>query len=376
MNLNLNKPLTIVSPPSEKVSSPKSLNEEDDSRYAIEEGKQQHELSRSERKKFLTGDTVVVAKKRMSSILEKSGYFRMSHEEYQSYFQTQDFRVTGDLKQGNFGDCYLVAALYALSRSSFFEVMVRAGMKREENGDWNVRWPLLHQEFDPVIVSQEDMSAHDNPKFLQRHTKGRILPDFRRALRPLKGGEGFLALEAVFIKNKFKKIDRLAAEGGNPGRALQWAGGDFVNIVDFYPEMPEKSIKGYWPTLDDLPEEDAEELDFALANFDSDMHVATTSTRPLKSLPFFRRNLGRLVGGALFKGKDVLKYFFTNHAYAVSEVNSKDKVITIVNPWNTKKPIVLTFDQYKATFSDLQIAQFDANKLIEATDQARKNYRI
>lgn len=125
-----------------------------------------------------------------------------------------------------------------------------------------------------------------------------------------------------------------------------------------------------------MSEEDSEELDFALENFDKDMHVATTSTRPLKSLPFFRRNIGRLVGGAPFKGKDVLKYFFTNHAYAVSEVNNKDKIITIVNPWNTKKPITLTFDQYKATFSDLQIAQFDANKLIEATDEARKSYRI
>lgn len=374
MNQSPDKPVTVISP--EKNFPVKLPDEEDDFRYSIDEAKQVRELSRSERKKFLTGDTVIEAKKRMSAVLEKSGYFRMSHEEYQSYFETQDFRIAGNLKQGNFGDCYLVAALYALSRSSFFEVMVRGGMKKEEDGSWNVRWPLLHQEFKPVIVTSEDMSVQDNPKFLHRHGEGRIFPDFRRELRPLKGGEGFLALEAVFIKNKFKKIDRLAAEGGNPGRALQWTGGDFVNVVDFFPDRPDKSVKGYWPTLADLSEEDREELDFALENFDKDMHVATTSTRPLKSLPFFRRNIGRLVGGAPFKGKDVLKYFFTNHAYAVSEVNNKDKIITIVNPWNTRKPINLTFDQYKATFSDLQIAQFDANKLIEATDEARKSYRI
>lgn len=204
MNLRPDKPVTVAS--LEKESPVRSSDEEDDLRYSVEDKKQQQrELSRFERKKFLTGDSVVEAKKRMSAVLEKSGYFRMSHEEYQSYFETQDFRIAGNLKQGNFGDCYLVAALYALSRSSFFEVMVRGGMKKEEDGSWNVRWPLLHQEFKPVIVMSEDMSVQDNPKFLHRHGEGRIFPDFRRELRPLKGGEGFLALEAVFIKNKFKK---------------------------------------------------------------------------------------------------------------------------------------------------------------------------
>jgi hypothetical protein len=221
-----------------------------------------------------------------------------------------------------------------------------------------------------------DIDVHKNEKFLQRHKKKIILPDFRKTLSPVKGGEGYLALEAAVIKHKFSKVDRLLAEGGHESEAFYLLGGDFVEVAELCPEYPDPSVKGWWPTLEDLTQSEKVSLDIILENFDRDIHAATLSTKALRGMPLIRRGLGRLVGGVPYRGKGTLRHFFTNHSYAVKSIDKENKTITIVNPWNTTKPIVMTFNQMKGTFSELCLARFDSNKLIKATDEARKTYRM
>lgn len=337
------------------------------------------ETQKEERKIFYFlphADTAKLAKERMQKVLEKPGYFSLSHEECVRYFGSKDFTISPLLKQGNFGDCYFVSALYALAQSPFFEVMVRSGVKKLEDGTWEVRMPLLSKDKKPVVLTPADFMVHENEKFLTRHNQKKILPDFRQTLKPIKGGEGYLALEAAFIKNKFGKVDRLLAESGHERDAFQALGGDFLEVVEIFKEEPDPPIKGYWPTLRELSEDQMKILDTFLHYFDGDLHVATLSTKALIGMPTIRRNLGRLTGSSWYKGKGMFKLFPTNHSYAVRSIDKENETITIVNPWNTVKPIVLTFDQMKDTFSDFCLARFDSSALISATDKASKEYRM
>ncbi len=90
---------------------------------------------------------------RFRKVLEKPGYFSLSKEKYEKSFQEKSFRVGDNLKQGNFGDCYFVAALYTLSRLPYFEVLIRAGMKKNDDNSWQVRLPLLEKEGKVVEVA-------------------------------------------------------------------------------------------------------------------------------------------------------------------------------------------------------------------------------
>jgi hypothetical protein len=66
-----------------------------------------------------------------------------------------------------------------------------------------------------------------------------------------------------------------------------------------------------------------------------------------------------------YRAKGTLKFFVPGHAYSISKVDHKKEEIVLANPWDTKKPIVLTFDQFKSTFSTFQAARLDTPNMIK-----------
>jgi hypothetical protein len=110
-----------------------------------------------------------------------------------------------------------------------------------------------------------------------------------------------------------------------------------------------------------LPEQDAVYLDHYLENFDPEIHIATASTK----------HIGK-GDSTSYKGKGTKETFVSGHAYSISNVDSEHKKITLANPWDTAKPIELTFEQFKENFSGFEAIRIDSAKLLSNMRRVEK----
>ena len=298
------------------------------------------------------------AKRKRDQLLEARGILSMSKADFDTYFLSKEFEVRADLKQQNVGDCYLVAAIHAMSRSPHFETICRSSMKRLPDGSWQVRVPLMSEDGQMITITPEELLPQKNRQFLRRSEKGGIMPDLRRKLMPVKGKEGLQVLEAAFIKQKFGSLDRLAAEGGWGDEVLLSLGGDNFKeySIDSTTWNPKKE-KWEYPGLGSLDEKNMAYLDHYLENFDPEVHMATVSTKHSK--------ISKVVGFYKAKGTTA-KFLVPGHAYSISGVDAEKKMVNLANPWNTSKPIELTFDQFKENFSGFNAIRIDSAKLLSS----------
>ena len=294
-------------------------------------------------------------------LLESRGRLPMSKEDFDLYFSPKDFEVSADLKQQNVGDCYLIAAIHAMSCSPHFELLCRSSMERSSDGSWRVKIPLLNEDGEWITVTKEEILPQKNKKFLGW---GWFRPDdgldTRAELRPVQGKEGLQVLEAAHIKKEgwSSVVDRLAAEGGFGGKALSLFVGD--NFVKF------EVNPGLWNQgrpLKTLDSEEADLLDSFLESFDPEVYMATAGTGIYDdSLP-----------GA--PGTEEL--LVANHFYSITGVNAEERTITLANPWNTLRPMEMSFDHFKENFSNVGAVRVDnANLLLNMRKIDRKRGNI
>jgi hypothetical protein len=300
-----------------------------------------------------------------NELFEGRGLFMLSKEEFGEYFATysgEDFEIRPDLQQGNFGDCYAVAAIHALSKSPYFETIVRASVSREKNGVWKVNMPLLNDTFETVAVLPEDLKPIDNMQFLQKDKDGKI--DLRPGLSPVKGKEGLQVLETAYIKKKFGKVDRVAAEGGYSSEVLEVFGGNNFKRERIGGGMRDlrTGIPSWQQGLGEMSVAESERTDAFLAEFDPMTHIATASTKVFDK-DTLQGKLTELFPA--YKGTDTLKFFVPNHAYSISKVDSGKKMIELANPWETATPIDLTFEQFKGTFIHIDFVRVNFMRLLK-----------
>lgn len=293
------------------------------------------------------------ARVKRNELLEDRGVLRMSEEDFDQYFTPNDFEIHDGLKQQNVGDCYAVAAIHAMSQSPHFEMICRSSMNRRPDGVWEVRIPLLSHDGEIVLITPEELLPQHNRQFLRRPKTDQTLPDFRMSLRPMKGKEGLQVLEAAFIKHKFGSVDRLKSEGGWGHEVLVSLGGEnFLPFTINSMRLNKESGEYEYPGLISITDERIAYLDHYLENFDPEIHIATISTR---------FNVGL---GGIYRAKDTGQFLVAGHAYSISRVDSKNKIAYIANPWNTSKPIELTFEQLKNNFSGFDAIRIDSAKLL------------
>jgi hypothetical protein len=324
-------------------------------------------LKREQRE--LSAPVIQEARMKRNEILEARGLLQMSKADFDAYFASNKFDIRADLKQQNVGDCYAVAAIHAMSSSPHFEMICRSSMKRQPDGSWEVRIPLLSEDGQVITITPEELLPQKNRQFLRRN-KGDIIPDLRRKLMPVRGKEGLQVLEAAFIKQKFGSVDRLAAEGGWGDEVLLALGGESFEKYKLNAAKYNKD-KEKWecPGLSSLSEKDMAYLDHYLENFDPEIHIATVSTKHM--------DVSTLTGAVadtlgFYKGKGTLKVFVPGHAYSISKVNPENKTVTLANPWNTSKPIELTFDQFKENFSGFEAVRINSAKLLKNMGRIEK----
>lgn len=311
------------------------------------------------------------ARSKRNQLLEERGLLPMSKADFDQYFASKDFEIRTDLKQGNTGDCYAVAAIHAMSRSPHFEMIVRSSMKKLPDGSWEVKIPLLSKRFQTITITSEELLPQENKNLGKTiKTEGGIAPDLREVLTPVQGKEGLQVLEAAFIKQKFGMVDRLAAEGGWGDKVLLALGGDNFKRVSFNASRyNEETEQLEYLGLANIPNQ--KYVDDVLENFDPEIHIATAVTKFFDRRTLIAKVAGKLglslegqVKGA-YRAEETLKFFVPGHSYSISKVDRQKKIVTLANPWDTSKPIDLTFGQFKKTFCRLEAIRIDNAKLLK-----------
>ena len=306
-----------------------------------------------------------IAMHQIAEILGNEHSLKMSKTDFEEYFSSGSFDISPTLKQKNIGDCYAIAAIHSMTTSPFFELMCRRSIERLPDGTWRVGLPLLGKKHAVVIITQEELLPEKNASFLKRK-RGEVFPDRRVNLKHVEGKEGLQVLELAFIKAKFGKVSRLHAEEGFSGEVMSFYGGEFFKetYIESSQYDDKKNIT-FNKTLQDLPSRKKTLLDFVLNSFNPDTQMATVATKHVDTTTLLGRIIKKTAGFHLFQGKGIQKYFVTGHAYSVSRVNQHSQTITVVNPWDTSKPIEMTFEQFKGTFSDISLVEVDTDKFLD-----------
>ena len=302
------------------------------------------------------------ARKRRDKLLDARNLFSISEEDFNTYFLSRDSEVHANLKQKNVGDCYLLAAIHAMSCSPNFEMFCRSSMKRLPDGSWQVRFPLMSKDGQVITITPEELLPQSNRQFLGQGKDGKL--DSREQLIPVEGKEGLQVLEAAFIKQKFGSVDRLAAEGGFGVDVLMSFGGD--NFINY--QIDSKSTysweKEEWDflPLNSAGPRSSIYLDFFLENFNSEIYMATADTPSQSKAARMAAN-----DSPFFKVDGTTNTFLVySHAYSISSVDTEKKMIILVNPWDTSKPLELTFDQFKDNFHSLGAVRINMHKFLNS----------
>ena len=289
-----------------------------------------HHLVHLEAVKINNQPFVEKLKDKIAKVLEGDKNFQMSKADFKKYFGYNDFSASPVLRQGNIGDCNVIACIHALSLSPFFEIICRTSMRRMEDGTWEVSLPLLGDKKTIITISHDELSPERNIKFLRRRS-GRVLPDRRLKLRHIKAHEGYQALELAYIKATHGKVDRLAAdEGGTEIDVFKSVLGDSFQFLNFESSPHDSMGKiTYRRTLSDLPSRQSETLDFALENFNPDVNIAAVGTKPIDLNKLFGRVIEKTTGGHKYIVGGTSMRLSTGHAYSVTNVDKVNSMIKL-----------------------------------------------
>ncbi len=310
-------------------------------------------LSEAVQEKRLNPSVLREARGKLMDLLEGRSKFMLSGEEYERYFTDRHLEQKG-LRQGNFGDCYAVAALHALSESPNFEMLVRSSCRRLPDGTWNVRIPLLDEQGATILISPEEISSQRNVGFLRRsHRQGL---DRREVIHPLQGSEGMRVLEAAYIKAKFGSVDRLAAEGGSGEEVLVRLLGKRQTIgTSFWIESSENSGR----SGERIPQ-----IHRFLQAFDPEVSLVTVSSHRL--IPRWWDRVRRPFGfsGRHYTGRGINREFLANHAYSLTKVNWEKEKVILTDPRDTSERIELSFDQLRDNFEGVSAVRLNHARLL------------
>ncbi|MFA7685938.1 MAG: hypothetical protein WCX95_04020, partial [Candidatus Gracilibacteria bacterium] len=306
---------------------------------------------------FLTPEQLTVFQRQQQKILQERS--TLSEQEFQASFKDKK----ASLRQGNVGDCYLVAGLNSLRRSPFFETIVRLSVKPTTQGGqsgWEVKIPLGDVNGETVFVAKSELGSHPNPNVGKPDRHGKI--DDRKVLTSMSGPEGLQILEAAFVKSKTGILNRALVEGGFGHQALQHLIGaksfekERVSASDQSPEhlRENRTSLGYglsspFKTGSEFARQKAREF---LDKFDNTNDIATVNTPPHEK----GHNAAFKIGG---------QEFYFSHAYSLIAVNKGAGTVTVVNPHNTNVKIELTYDQFMETFAQVSSVRVNFRKLMQ-----------
>jgi hypothetical protein len=248
------------------------------------------------------------------------------------------------------GDCYFVAALYALEQNSMAPHIFAESIEKAPNG---FRVKFLGDYAHPRGIFINNHSDLDGQEVLDK--RGR-----REYKQPITGQLGDIILERAFARqrkeerNAFaptqaRELTMTAAEGGLCEEPLKMLLG----------EKAEMTVIGYSNPLANHPRDrsDAEKLlmQFGIRPHRFIVTACTPSSFPTK---FFRDGYHREFGEGRKYFMDPERFFYQHHAFAVISVSPTKRTVTVVNPHDTAhRRKTISFEDFFRYFSRIEAAE-------------------
>ncbi len=221
------------------------------------------------------------------------------------------------LQQANIGDCYLLSTIYGLSKNSKGRELLQRMVQVDDDGNYNVTF----YNKEPIKVTLEELDGQTDKK---GHQKKSVSGDLgikaiERAYGKMLKEESFISLVNDDVKTMFFKIDN----GGNPAKTLQKLVG--VKAVSHPTWLG--SVRG---------------ILYDVARNGIENHVLMCSTSPKEPYDGFKDPQHRFVG---------------NHAYGIGSIDVLHQTVGIVNPHNTKRMEIISWQEFDKYFDYLDVAR-------------------
>jgi hypothetical protein len=244
-----------------------------------------------------------------------------------------DLLFRGACDQRNTRDCFILAALGSIPLSHR-EALFRTSITRDEDG-FVVRFPMgVSDPRDSVRVHNRDLGAQ------VVYIKGK-----RAAYQPVNTTAGWKALEAAYILLAFGRdqrgqVNREAAANGDPVTVLE-------RIVNTNRSAKIIIAAGTNPLGAD-PRNVAPIAD-ALDSFDPDRHMLILGSLNVPSKTY-------LIDGVTYT---------KTHAYVVPTVDQQKQTVMLINPHDSRRPLVVPYGTVVKAFRILRRLELD----VESTYQ-------
>ena len=210
------------------------------------------------------------------------------------------------LAQGEIGDCFVLATLYSLSRTPIGQKMLENMVQVDDNGNYIVTF----NNKKPITITPQELDS-------ERKSENK---DWAC------GEMGTKAIERAHAKSI--KTNLLMLNSAQIDK-----GGRITDALEI--------ITGKKCTKHKLSEENIDTFLNSITKKGLENQFLTCSTP-------HNGNYGKFMNS---KSK-----FITGHAYSIKNIDTKEKTIEIVNPHNTKKSEVISWDNFKSMFGYVYIA--------------------
>jgi hypothetical protein len=314
------------------------------------------------REKLVRGESHIVQNMAhlQNEVLADTQRPTLSRADFQKFFTRSEGKVALGLQQKNSRDCYLDAAIEALSRSSFFELLVRSSVTINPDSSWTVCVPLLNSGARKINIRPDDLLPQRNVRFMRQDYRRTLpVPDMRRTLYPAEGNAGFRVLAAAYIKSKFGRVDRDKAQSGNGDEVLLKVLGDNARMFSvgayFFDPATEEFHAG---ALGDLKGAQRAKVDHFLETFDPNMHIATVGSR---------KDMRGLLTRDMLGGTPI--FLFPNHAFAVIDIDKGTHMVTLADPKNSNKLLHISSADFLQKFTSIESVKFDMTVMAHAVSE-------
>lgn len=212
-----------------------------------------------------------------------------------------------NLGQENIGDCYLLSAIRGLSQTTWGAKLIEEMVQIDKDGNYVVTF----KNQQPITIKIDELKGEGKK-------------------RSVSGEPSIKAIERAYARlakdNNINRNTEFLDKGGSPIKALKLMTGLDGNIYTNKNEI-EKALNN-------------------IATQGMDNYIVTCGTSDIGKYGDF---------------VDTNKKFYKNHAYTIDKIDAKTRTLELINPHNTKKPQIISWEEFKDNFEGLYIAEIKRN---------------
>lgn len=213
-----------------------------------------------------------------------------------------------ELKQGNVEDCYLLSTIYAMSRNSYGQKLLKDMVRVDESGNYIVTFYGKK----PILVAPNELDGQ------KRGDREKISVSGDLGIKAIERAYGKMLKAKTFMSGSVATMFCRIDDGGWMNEALE----KMTNL-----SCERRKVAGI-------------NIERTLTTFShsKDKYILTCST-------YYQGKYG--------KDKDYVDpqlQFVSNHAYAIEKIDVKNEKITIINPHDTRKSYTISWSDFGKYF--------------------------